>query len=233
VPPPARPLPAGELDREKLGRIVFSDPAARRRLNGATHLPVFLELFKALAWCWLTLKLVVVGAGLCSCWAVQQRPRGETCGAAPAAPAAGGPRAAGALCCLPRGLRLAAGGPARRRPGCPCPCPPPPQVIDMPLLFETGFNKWTRPNVVVACDVQVQVRGAARPLACAPACAPACLPARLPACLCLGGGGGCQGLERPSTGAPARPPVASPSPDAAQQRGSWPPSPLQPAWRGR
>lgn len=31
-------------------------------------------------------------------------------------------------------------------------------VIDMPLLFETGFYRWTGPNVVVACNENVQVR---------------------------------------------------------------------------
>lgn len=37
------------------------------------------------------------------------------------------------------------------------PRPPLPQVIDMPLLFETRFNRFTRPNVVVSCEPDVQV----------------------------------------------------------------------------
>jgi hypothetical protein len=55
-------LRAGDLDREKLGKIVFSDPAARKRLNAATHLPVFLDVFKGILWCWLTCKFVVVSS---------------------------------------------------------------------------------------------------------------------------------------------------------------------------
>jgi hypothetical protein len=31
------------------------------------------------------------------------------------------------------------------------------QVIDMPLLFETRFNRFTSPNIVVACEPDVQV----------------------------------------------------------------------------
>ncbi len=57
---------AGEINREKLGKIVFSDPAARKRLNAATHLPVFLEVFKSIVWCWLTCKLVVVSVSTCA-----------------------------------------------------------------------------------------------------------------------------------------------------------------------
>ncbi|EFJ53023.1 hypothetical protein VOLCADRAFT_55149 [Volvox carteri f. nagariensis] len=52
--------PDGELDRERLGCMVFNDPAARRRLNAATHLPVALALARRLLLCWLTCKLLVV-----------------------------------------------------------------------------------------------------------------------------------------------------------------------------
>lgn len=34
----------GELDRAKVAELVFSDAAARRRLNSATHLPVLLQI---------------------------------------------------------------------------------------------------------------------------------------------------------------------------------------------
>ena len=34
-----------------------------------------------------------------------------------------------------------------------------PQVVDMPLLFETGTYKWTKPNVVVACSHENQASG--------------------------------------------------------------------------
>ncbi|NJC87717.1 MAG: dephospho-CoA kinase [Desulfuromonas sp.] len=38
--------PAGELDRETLGRLVFADPAARERLNALTH-PAIARLAEA------------------------------------------------------------------------------------------------------------------------------------------------------------------------------------------
>ena len=53
------------------------------------------------------------------------------------------------------------------------PRPPLPQVIDMPLLFETRFNRFTRPNVVVSCEPDVQVGpGAAQglPVLCGAPC---------------------------------------------------------------
>lgn len=53
---------AGELDRAKLGALIFPDPSARRRLNKATHLPVFLELFRQLLMCWLRFCAVVVSS---------------------------------------------------------------------------------------------------------------------------------------------------------------------------
>ncbi|GLC64510.1 hypothetical protein PLESTF_000173800 [Pleodorina starrii] len=52
--------PDGELDRERLGALVFADPAARRRLNAATHLPVALALARRLLLSWLACKLLVV-----------------------------------------------------------------------------------------------------------------------------------------------------------------------------
>lgn len=57
------PPPPGEVDREALGRLVFSNAAARRRLNAATHLPVAVELLKQLLLSWLSLQLVVVSSG--------------------------------------------------------------------------------------------------------------------------------------------------------------------------
>eukprot|EP00798_Chlamydomonas_sp_ICE-L_P001688 gene1688-33084_t len=53
-------LPSGEIDRKALGRIIFSDASARRRLNAATHLPVLVELLKQILWHWLTCKWIVV-----------------------------------------------------------------------------------------------------------------------------------------------------------------------------
>ena len=43
----------GEIDRDALGRIVFEDPTARRRLNAATHLPIAVKLASRVAWAWL------------------------------------------------------------------------------------------------------------------------------------------------------------------------------------
>ncbi|KAG2432962.1 hypothetical protein HXX76_008690 [Chlamydomonas incerta] len=50
----------GEIDRERLAGLVFSDAAARRRLNAATHLSVALSLTRALLLSWLSFKWVVV-----------------------------------------------------------------------------------------------------------------------------------------------------------------------------
>jgi hypothetical protein len=38
----------GDIDRAVLGRLVFRDAAARRRLNAATHLPIALALAQQL-----------------------------------------------------------------------------------------------------------------------------------------------------------------------------------------
>lgn len=51
---------SGELDRDALGQHIFSDPAAHRRLNHATHLPVLAELVKHVLWHWLTCTWVLV-----------------------------------------------------------------------------------------------------------------------------------------------------------------------------
>jgi dephospho-CoA kinase len=69
---------------------VFSDAAARRRLNAATHPAVGLELARRILCAWLR----------CS----------------------------------------------------------PAIVVDMPLLFETGFYRLTRPRVLVVCSPEVQQR---------------------------------------------------------------------------
>lgn len=79
----------GELDRPALGKIIFSDASARKKLNTATHLPVFVEMFRQLAVYWL------------------------------------------------RGRQLV--------------------FVDMPLLFETGSNKWFGDNVLVACSETNQI----------------------------------------------------------------------------
>lgn len=53
-------MPAGGIDRVRLGQLVFSDAAARQRLNRATHLPVALDLLRQLLLCWLCLRRLVV-----------------------------------------------------------------------------------------------------------------------------------------------------------------------------
>lgn len=50
----------GEIDREALGRLVFSDVNARRRLNAAAHAPIAVELVRRLLWAWLRLQPVAV-----------------------------------------------------------------------------------------------------------------------------------------------------------------------------
>lgn len=51
---------SGEIDRKKLGDVVFAHPELRKQLNAATHPLVTLELVKQLIWHWLTFHFVVV-----------------------------------------------------------------------------------------------------------------------------------------------------------------------------
>ena len=53
---------AGELDRPALSKIIFNDGNARKRLNSATHLPVFVEMFRQLAVYWLKGSSLIVSA---------------------------------------------------------------------------------------------------------------------------------------------------------------------------
>lgn len=80
----------GTIDREALAALVFAEPAARRRLDAATHPAVGLEIARRILSGWL--------------------------------------RCRGAL------------------------------VVDMPLLFESGFSRLTRPTVLVACSADTQLR---------------------------------------------------------------------------
>lgn len=52
----------GELDRKKLGKLIFESPQLRRKLNEATHPLVTLEMVKQVIWYWLCFKFVVVMA---------------------------------------------------------------------------------------------------------------------------------------------------------------------------
>ena len=51
---------AGELDRKKLGELVFESAHLRRHLNEATHSLITLEMAKQIVWCWLCFHFVVV-----------------------------------------------------------------------------------------------------------------------------------------------------------------------------
>ena len=59
-------LCSGEIDRDALGDTVFSNPAARRRLNAATHLPVAIALVGKIIAAWLTCTPTVVRDSQCS-----------------------------------------------------------------------------------------------------------------------------------------------------------------------
>lgn len=84
-------LSDGSLDREKLASLVFSDASARKRLNGATHLPILVRMVAEILWLWVWERRSVV-------------------------------------------------------------------VVDMPLLYEIGFQRFTSPyTVVVSCGVETQV----------------------------------------------------------------------------
>lgn len=52
----------GELDRKKLGKLIFESPQLRRKLNEATHPLVTMEMVKQIIWHWLCFKFVVVMA---------------------------------------------------------------------------------------------------------------------------------------------------------------------------
>ena len=73
-------LCSGEIDRDALGDTVFSDPAARTRLNAATHLPVAIELFRQLLAAWLAFTPVVVRSMWCShTWSSPCERNGNPC----------------------------------------------------------------------------------------------------------------------------------------------------------
>jgi dephospho-CoA kinase len=53
-------VPGSPLDRAALGALAFADPAARRALNAATHLPITVALLLRLLAAWAACTLVVV-----------------------------------------------------------------------------------------------------------------------------------------------------------------------------
>jgi dephospho-CoA kinase len=57
--------PEGEIERDKLGKLVFSDPQARKKLNQATHPFIYWEILTRLAWhAFRRTPLVVIDAAL-------------------------------------------------------------------------------------------------------------------------------------------------------------------------
>lgn len=56
---PADPA-ASPIDRAALGALAFADPAARRKLNAATHLPIAVALLTQLLVAWLACRTVVI-----------------------------------------------------------------------------------------------------------------------------------------------------------------------------
>lgn len=80
----------GEIDRKKLGEIVFQHPELRKQLNAATHPLVIAELAMQLLLHWLVFHFVV--------------------------------------------------------------------VVDVPLLFEGGLDRFTSMNITVACDADTQLQ---------------------------------------------------------------------------
>jgi dephospho-CoA kinase len=53
-------LDSGQLDREKLGKLIFDSKPMRDKLNKATHLPVFVQLVWRIVLSWLRLRPLVV-----------------------------------------------------------------------------------------------------------------------------------------------------------------------------
>lgn len=80
----------GQIDRKKLGNIVFKDPSLRKKLEKITHYPIFWEMFKSLFF--------------------------HYC----------------------KGTPLI--------------------ILDVPLLFEVGLDKFTNTVIVVYCDKETQIK---------------------------------------------------------------------------
>lgn len=78
-----------EIDRRKLGRLVFQDRQLRNELNSILHPLIFVHMIFQLAWCWLTCRSYV--------------------------------------------------------------------LLEAPLLYETGLDRFTSWNVVVWCDDELQI----------------------------------------------------------------------------
>ena len=120
----------GEIDRDVLGKLVFENASARKKLNKATHPAVTLELAKQLFLSLIHCKRVVVSLPMHmpgSLLTQQQH------------------------CCRPL-IGLTAHHTYFVPLGASAP-----QVIDMPLLFETGAYLLTWPRVLVAADPATQV----------------------------------------------------------------------------
>ena len=121
----------GNIDRNKLAALVFSNKAQRTKLNRLTHPAVLLEIMRQLLLLWLAHHWLVVG----SLWHEKLD------------------KGARASACIQLGsshqisLLTCTGG-----------CCVAVQVIDMPLLFETKAYKVMQSLVVVTCTESIQVR---------------------------------------------------------------------------
>jgi len=49
----------GEINREKLGKIIFNDPQLRKKLNAITHFAIFVEMWKRILIQFLCLNRIV------------------------------------------------------------------------------------------------------------------------------------------------------------------------------
>lgn len=147
----------GEIDRKKLGEIVFQHPELRKQLNAATHPLVIAELAKQLLLHWLLFHFVVVSAacGQHHCnWlaAVDSDWPEEALQQHSAAAAEQALQAAEHLLTRPPMSRY------RSIYNMCVTCISFSQVVDVPLLFEGGLDRFTSMNITVACDADTQLR---------------------------------------------------------------------------
>lgn len=122
---------------------MFNNPELRKHLNAATHPLVMMEMARQLFVHWLLFRFVVVRYGL----AVHEE-HDESCPWMSSCCSA---------VCLPDQVAVCAAlsKPHADRPPNPIVLP---QVVDVPLLFEGGLDRFTSMNITVACDAETQRR---------------------------------------------------------------------------
>jgi dephospho-CoA kinase len=124
-------LCVGEIDRKKLGAIVFSDVHLRKQLNAATHPLVIMEMLKQLLVHWLLFRFAVVSSRRCSPLAPSMRHLDRSM--------------------LDRGS-LTWTLLVRHAVHILW------QVVDVPLLFEGGLDRFTSMNITVVSNPDTQRR---------------------------------------------------------------------------